>query len=157
MKITLLAVGKTDDSRIEELIQVYAQRLSHYINFELQLLPDLKNTKNMSEDKQKQEEGKIILQQLETSDFVTLLDERGKRLTSLQFAELINKRSVSGLKRLVFIIGGPYGFSQEIYTRANSKLSLSDMTFSHQMVRLFATEQIYRAFTILKNEPYHHE
>ncbi len=157
MKITLLAVGKTDDPRIEELVAMYAQRLSHYVNFEIQLLPDLKNTKNMSADKQKLEEGKIIAQQLETSDFVTLLDERGKRLNSLQFAELINKRSVSGLKRLVFIIGGPYGFSREIYDRANSKLSLSDMTFSHQMVRLFATEQIYRAFTILKNEPYHHE
>lgn len=157
MKIVLLAVGKTDDARIHELVEMYAQRLKHYVNFELQLLPDLKNTKNMNEDRQKQEEGKMIAQQLENSDFVTLLDERGKRYSSLQFAQLINKRSVSGLKRLVFIIGGPYGFSPEIYDRANSKISLSDMTFSHQMVRLFATEQIYRAFTILKNEPYHHE
>jgi 23S rRNA (pseudouridine1915-N3)-methyltransferase len=157
MKITLLAVGKTDDPRMEELILKYAQRLTHYVNFELQLLPDLKNTKNMNEERQKQEEGKMIAQQLENSDFVTLLDERGKRYSSLQFAQLINKRSVSGLKRLVFIIGGPYGFSPDIYDRANSKISLSDMTFSHQMVRLFATEQIYRAFTILKNEPYHHE
>ncbi len=156
MKIILLAVGKTDDPRIAELTDMYADRLQHYVNFELQLLPDLKNTKNMSEDRQKHEEGKNILAQLEKSDFVTLLDERGKRLSSPQFAELINKRSVSGLKRLVFITGGPYGFSKEVYDRANSKLSLSDMTFSHQMVRLFATEQIYRAFTILKNEPYHH-
>ncbi|WP_397299842.1 23S rRNA (pseudouridine(1915)-N(3))-methyltransferase RlmH [Nonlabens ulvanivorans] len=157
MKITLLAVGKTDDSRIEQLTQVYVDRLKHYINFELEIIPDLKKTKNLSEDQQKNEEGKLILNKLEKSDFVTLLDERGKKLSSLQFAELINKRSVSGLKRLVFIIGGPYGFSSDVYQRANSKLSLSDMTFSHQMVRLFATEQIYRAFTILRNEPYHHE
>jgi 23S rRNA (pseudouridine1915-N3)-methyltransferase len=157
MKIVILAVGKTDDARIEDLVEIYAQRLKHYVNFELQLVPDLKNTKNMNEERQKQEEGKMIAQQLENSDFVTLLDERGKRFSSLQFAGLINKRSVSGLKRLIFIIGGPYGFSKEIYDRSNSKISLSDMTFSHQMVRLFATEQIYRAFTILKNEPYHHE
>ncbi|MFT6097434.1 MAG: 23S rRNA (pseudouridine1915-N3)-methyltransferase [Nonlabens sp.] len=157
MKITLLAVGKTDDSRIEQLTQMYVDRLQHYINFELELIPDLKKTKNLSEDQQKNEEGKLILNKLEKSDFVTILDEKGKKYTSINFAELINKRSVSGLKRLVFIIGGPYGFSADVYVRANSKLSLSDMTFSHQMVRLFAVEQIYRAFTILRNEPYHHE
>ncbi|WP_405377965.1 23S rRNA (pseudouridine(1915)-N(3))-methyltransferase RlmH [Nonlabens sp. Asnod3-A02] len=157
MKITLLAVGKTDDSRIEQLTQMYVDRLGHYINFDLEIIPDLKKTKNLSEDQQKNEEGKLILNKLEKSDFVTLLDEKGKKYTSMQFAELINKRSVSGLKRLVFIIGGPYGFSPDVYSRANSKLSLSDMTFSHQMVRLFAVEQIYRAFTILRNEPYHHE
>lgn len=157
MKITLLAVGKTDDSRIAQLTQMYVERLQHYINFELEIIPDLKNTKNLSEDQQKNEEGKLILHKLEKSDFVTLLDEKGKKYSSLQFAALINKRSVSGLKRLVFIIGGPYGFSPEVYTKSNSKLSLSDMTFSHQMVRLFAVEQVYRAFTILKNEPYHHE
>jgi len=157
MKITLIAVGKTDDSRIADLTQVYIDRLQHYVNFDLHIIPDLKKTKNLSEEQQKNEEGKLILNQLEKSDFVTLLDEKGKKYTSLQFAQLINKRSVSGLKRLVFIIGGPYGFSPDIYSRANSKLSLSDMTFSHQMVRLFAVEQIYRAFTILRNEPYHHE
>lgn len=157
MKITLIAVGKTDDSRIADLTQVYIDRLQHYVNFELYIIPDLKKTKNLSEDQQKNEEGKLILNQLEKSDFVTLLDEKGKKYNSLQFAELINKRSVSGLKRLVFIIGGPYGFSPDVYYRANSKLSLSDMTFSHQMVRLFAVEQVYRAFTILRNEPYHHE
>jgi 23S rRNA (pseudouridine1915-N3)-methyltransferase len=157
MKITLFAVGKTDDSRIEQLTQMYVDRLQHYINFELELIPDLKKTKNLSEDQQKNEEGKLILNKLEKSDFVTILDEKGKKYTSINFAELINKRSVSGLKRLVFIIGGPYGFSADVYARANSKLSLSDMTFSHQMVRLFAVEQIYRAFTILRNEPYHHE
>ncbi|WP_298955284.1 23S rRNA (pseudouridine(1915)-N(3))-methyltransferase RlmH [uncultured Nonlabens sp.] len=157
MKITLLAVGKTDDSRIEQLTKMYVDRLGHYINFDLEIIPDLKKTKNLSEDQQKNEEGKLILNKLEKSDFVTILDEKGKKYTSMQFAELINKRSVSGLKRLVFIIGGPYGFSPDVYSRANSKLSLSDMTFSHQMVRLFAVEQIYRAFTILRNEPYHHE
>ncbi|WP_438961748.1 23S rRNA (pseudouridine(1915)-N(3))-methyltransferase RlmH [Nonlabens sp.] len=157
MKITLIAVGKTDDSRIADLTQVYIDRLQHYVNFDLHIIPDLKKTKNLSEEQQKNEEGKLILNQLEKSDFVTLLDEKGKKYTSLQFAQLINKRSVSGLKRLVFIIGGPYGFSPDVYSRANSKLSLSDMTFSHQMVRLFAVEQIYRAFTILRNEPYHHE
>lgn len=157
MKITLIAVGKTDDFRIADLTQVYIDRLQHYVNFELYIIPDLKKTKNLSEDQQKNEEGKLILNQLEKSDFVTLLDEKGKKYNSLQFAELINKRSVSGLKRLVFIIGGPYGFSPDVYYRANSKLSLSDMTFSHQMVRLFAVEQVYRAFTILRNEPYHHE
>lgn len=157
MKITLLAVGKTDDSRIEQLTQMYVDRLGHYIKFDLEIIPDLKKTKNLSEDQQKNEEGKLILNKLEKSDFVTILDEKGKKYTSMQFAELINKRSVSGLKRLVFIIGGPYGFSPDVYSRANSKLSLSDMTFSHQMVRLFAVEQIYRAFTILRNEPYHHE
>lgn len=157
MKITLLTIGKTDDSRIEQLTQMYVDRLGHYINFDLEIIPDLKKTKNLSEDQQKNEESKLILNKLEKSDFVTVLDEKGKKYTSMQFADLINKRSVSGLKRLVFIIGGPYGFSPDVYSRANSKLSLSDMTFSHQMVRLFAVEQIYRAFTILRNEPYHHE
>lgn len=157
MKITLLAVGKTDDHRIASLVEMYSKRLEHYINFEIKIIPDLKNTKNLSTDQQKVEEGKLILNQLEKSDFVTLLDEKGKYYTSVLFAQLINKRSVSGLKRLVFIIGGPYGFSNDVYDRSNSKISLSAMTFSHQMVRLFAVEQIYRAFTILRNEPYHHE
>jgi len=153
----LLAVGKTDDDRIASLVEMYVKRLQHYINFEIKIIPDLKNTKNLSADQQKVEEGKLILNQLEKSDFVTLLDEKGKSYTSVLFAQLINKRSVSGLKRLVFIIGGPYGFSSDVYDRGNSKIALSDMTFSHQMVRLFAVEQIYRAFTILRNEPYHHE
>ncbi|PRP66671.1 23S rRNA (pseudouridine(1915)-N(3))-methyltransferase RlmH [Nonlabens agnitus] len=157
MKITLLAVGKTDDSRIADLTDMYVERLKHYINFELEIIPDLKKTKNLSIDQQKVKEGELLLNQLQTSDFVTLLDEKGKSLSSQQFAQLINKRSLSGMKRLVYVIGGPYGFSDAVYARANSKLSLSAMTFSHQMVRLFATEQIYRAFTILKNEPYHHE
>lgn len=157
MKITLLAVGKTDDPRIADLVDVYANRLQHYINFDVEIIPDLKKTKNLSTDQQKNREGQLILDRLQSSDFVTLLDEKGKTYTSLQFAQLINKRSVSGMKRLVYVIGGPYGFSTDVYSRGNSKLSLSTMTFSHQMVRLFAVEQVYRAFTILKNEPYHHE
>lgn len=157
MKIILLAVGKTDDPSIAQLIDKYVNRLKHYVNFEIEIIPDLKNTKNLSIEQQKTDEGKLILSRLENSDHVTLLDERGKKYTSLKFADLINKRNVSGLKRLLIIIGGPYGFSTDVYARANDKLSLSDMTFSHQMVRLFAVEQIYRAFTILKNEPYHHE
>lgn len=157
MKVTLLAIGKTDDQRISDLTEMYLKRLQHYMSVDLQIIPDLKNTKNKSIDQQKKEEGALILAQLDTSDFVTLLDEKGKSYSSVQFAELINKRSVSGLKRLVFIIGGPYGFSKEVYDRSQSKLSLSAMTFSHQMVRLFAIEQIYRACTILRNEPYHHE
>lgn len=157
MKITLLAVGKTDDPRIADLVDVYANRLQHYINFDVEIIPDLKKTKNLSTDQQKNREGQLILDRLQSSDFVTLLDEKGKTYTSLQFAQLINKRSVSGMKRLVYVIGGPYGFSIDVYSRGNSKLSLSTMTFSHQMVRLFAVEQVYRAFTILKNEPYHHE
>lgn len=157
MKITLLAIGKTDDDRIASLIDMYVKRLQHYVNFEVKMIPDLKNTKNLSTDQQKTEEGKLILNQIEKSDFVALLDEKGKAYTSVQFAQLINKRSVSGLKRLLIIIGGPYGFSDEVYNRANSKISLSSMTFSHQMVRLFAVEQFYRAFTILRNEPYHHQ
>ncbi|WP_124980533.1 23S rRNA (pseudouridine(1915)-N(3))-methyltransferase RlmH [Nonlabens xiamenensis] len=157
MNISLLVVGKTDDSRIQELINIYVDRLGHYINFDLEIIPDLKKTKHLSEEQQKEKEGQLILDRLEKSDFVTLLDEKGKQYTSMQFADLINKRSVSGLKRLVFVIGGPYGFSPSVYAAAQSKLSLSQMTFSHQMVRLFAVEQIYRAFSILRNEPYHHQ
>ncbi|MGB3591508.1 MAG: 23S rRNA (pseudouridine(1915)-N(3))-methyltransferase RlmH [Nonlabens sp.] len=156
MKITLLAVGKTDDHRIAQLVAIYEQRLQHYVKFGLKIIPDLKRAKNLSTEQQKSLEGKLILQELQKSDFVTLLDENGKSLSSSDFAQLINKRGVSGLKNLVFIIGGPYGFSDEVYARASSKLSLSAMTFSHQMVRLFAVEQLYRAFTILKGEPYHH-
>jgi 23S rRNA (pseudouridine1915-N3)-methyltransferase len=157
MKITLLTVGKTDNPNIAHLVDTYTKRLNHYVNFETVLIPDIKNAKSLSKDQQKNDEGKRILSKLENSDFVSLLDERGKKFTSLKFAELLNKRNVSGLKHLVFIIGGPYGFSKNVYERANDKISLSDMTFSHQMVRLFTVEQLYRAFTILKNEPYHHE
>lgn len=157
MKITIIAVGKTDNAHIAALVDDYLARLSHYIPTTLDIIPDIKNVKNLSIDQQKNDEGKAILSRIENSDFVTLLDERGKKYSSVQFADLLNKRAVSGLKRLVFIIGGPYGFSGAVYERAQSRCSLSDMTFSHQMVRLFAVEQIYRACTILRNEPYHHE
>ncbi|MBG26392.1 MULTISPECIES: 23S rRNA (pseudouridine(1915)-N(3))-methyltransferase RlmH [Croceibacter] len=157
MNIQLYAIGKTDQKLIEELTDIYTKRVSHYINFDFTIIPDIKNTKNLSIEQQKNEEGKLIMKQLETSDFVILLDENGKEFSSVNFSAYLQKRMNTGLKRLVFIIGGPYGFSTEVYSRANSKLSLSKMTFSHQMIRVFFIEQLYRAFTILRNEPYHHQ
>ncbi|MHA6280795.1 23S rRNA (pseudouridine(1915)-N(3))-methyltransferase RlmH [Salinimicrobium sp. CAU 1759] len=157
MTIKLLTIGKTDDSALQKLIDTYVNRLGHYNKFELEILPDLKRTKNLSVDQQKSAEGKLIIDKLNTSDFVVLLDENGKQFSSEGFSEYIQKRLNSGMKQLIFIIGGPYGFSEEVYSRANGKLSLSKMTFSHQMVRLFFVEQLYRAFTILRNEPYHHK
>lgn len=156
MKITLLAIGKTDSKQLHDLIEDYKKRLGHYVRFSLEIIPDPKQTKNLSETLQKQAEGEEILKRLITADQVILLDEKGKMNTSEQFAGFLQKKMNSGLKRLVFVIGGPYGFSEEIYARANGKISLSAMTFSHQMVRLFFVEQLYRAFTILRNEPYHH-
>ena len=157
MQITLIVIGKTDDKRIEELTAVYAKRLSHYIRFSLDVIPDLKGVKNMSEALQKQKEGEALLAKLKPTDFFMLLDENGKQFDSVSFSGLIQKHLNSGVKRLVFAVGGPYGFSPEVYTKAQGKLALSKMTFSHQMVRPFFTEQLYRAFTILKNEPYHHK
>ncbi len=156
MTIKLLAVGKTDNKQLNELINIYINRLKHYVKFDFEIIVDIKNAKNLSEAQQKDKEGKLILNKLQTTDFVILLDENGKQYSSVGFSELLQKQMNSGVKRLVFIIGGPYGFSQEIYQRSNSKLSLSKMTFSHQMIRLFFVEQLYRGFTILKNEPYHH-
>lgn len=156
MKITLIAIGKTDDARLVELIEQYCQRLGHYVNFELQIIPDVKKRKGHSTDQQKMAEGLHILERLTPSDQLVLLDEKGKSMSSVGFSSYLQKQMNSGLKRLVFVIGGPYGFSQEVYARANAKISLSAMTFSHQMVRLFFVEQLYRAFTILRNEPYHH-
>lgn len=156
MTIKLVCIGKTDKKELEELIDVYSKRLQHYIKFELEIIPDLKKTQNLDENQQKTKEGELILSGIQNSDFLVLLDENGRQFTSEGFSEYIQKRMNTGLKRLVFAIGGPYGFSQEVYARADSKVSLSKMTFSHQMVRLFFTEQLYRAFTILKNEPYHH-
>ena len=156
MTIKLVCVGKTDKRELENLINIYSERLQHYIKFELEVIPDLKKTKNLDENQQKTKEGDLILSGTQNSDFMVLLDENGKQYDSVAFSEYIQKRMNTGLKRLIFVIGGPYGFSDAIYTRANGKISLSKMTFSHQMVRLFATEQLYRAFTILKNEPYHH-
>ena len=156
MTIKLVCVGKTDKRELEDLINIYSERLQHYIKFEMEVIPDLKKTKNLDENQQKTKEGDLILSGTQNSDFVLLLDENGKQYDSVAFSEYIQKRMNTGLKRLIFVIGGPYGFSDAVYTRANGKVSLSKMTFSHQMVRLFATEQLYRAFTILKNEPYHH-
>lgn len=157
MQIKLLAVGKTDSAAIAELTEIYTKRLTRYIRFEIQIIPDLKKRAKLSFEQQKKQEGDLILNQLATSDFVVLLDEAGKQYTSLAFADYLQQRMNSGIKTLVFIIGGPYGFSEEVCQRANSKLSLSKMTFSHQMVRLFFAEQVYRAFSILNNEPYHHQ
>ena len=157
MKITLIAIGKTEDKYLIEGIDKYLGRLKHYINFNMIIIPDVKNTKNLTEAQQKTKEAELLLKQLNNSDVVVLLDEKGKKFTSVQFSQYINKQMVGSVQNLVFIIGGPYGFDESIYKRSNSSISLSDMTFSHQMVRLFFVEQLYRAFTILKNEPYHHE
>ena len=157
MNIKLIAVGKTDNPALQQLISTYEKRLSYYINFDLQLLPDIKNSKSLSEEQQKIKEGELILSYVEPSHHLILLDERGKEYTSIAFADELQKKMNTGIKQLTFVIGGPYGFSQAIYQRANSKLSLSKLTFSHQMIRLFFVEQLYRAFTILRNEPYHHQ
>ncbi|MBO7507563.1 MAG: 23S rRNA (pseudouridine(1915)-N(3))-methyltransferase RlmH [Paludibacteraceae bacterium] len=157
MRITLLTVGKTNDLSFKNAISEYQKRLKFYISFDIEEIPSLKNTKNLTEDNQKQKEGELILKYLQPEDEVVLLDDKGSEFTSKQFASYIEKKSASGLKRLVFVVGGPYGFSQEVYQRANDKVSLSRMTFSHQMVRLVFTEQLYRAMTIIRGEPYHHE
>ncbi|WP_438423157.1 23S rRNA (pseudouridine(1915)-N(3))-methyltransferase RlmH [Aquimarina macrocephali] len=156
MNIKLLAVGKTDDKQLNDLINNYIKRLQFYIKFSFEIIPDIKNAKNLSESQQKEKEGKLILNHVENSDVLVLLDENGKQYDSVLFSEVLQKHMNSGIKQLIFAIGGPYGFSPEVYNRANSKLSLSKMTFSHQMIRLFFVEQLYRGFTILKNEPYHH-
>ncbi|QEK50374.1 23S rRNA (pseudouridine(1915)-N(3))-methyltransferase RlmH [Pedobacter aquae] len=157
MKITLLTVGKTEDKYILEGIEKYLKRLKHYIKFEIIEIPELKKTKSLSEDQQKNKEAEIIFKQLNHTDHVVLLDERGKELSSMHFADFMNKKMIGSVQQLVFIVGGPYGFDASLHQRAQDKLSLSKMTFSHQMVRLFFVEQVYRAFTILKGEPYHHE
>ncbi len=156
MKIKLITIGKTDNKNLQALIEDYTKRLSFYVSFELEVIPDIKNVKNLSESQQKQAEGNEILKRMIKSDTLILLDEKGNTYSSVQFSQFLQKKMNSGLKTLVFVIGGPYGFSAEIYQRANGKVSLSSMTFSHQMVRLFFIEQLYRAFTILRNEPYHH-
>ncbi len=156
MKIKLLAIGKTDSKNLQQLIEEYTKRLGHYVSFTFEIIPDIKNSKNLSEAQQKKAEGNEILKQINKPDTLVLLDENGKTFSSVQFSEYLQKKMNSGLKTLVFVIGGPYGFSEEIYKRSNGKVSLSTMTFSHQMVRLFFIEQLYRGFTILRNEPYHH-
>ena len=156
MNIKLIAIGKTDNKNLQTLIEDYKKRLSHYIKFEFEIIPDLKKVKHLSEEQQKEKEGELILAKTQNSDVLILLDENGKQMDSVAFSNYLQKHMNSGIKTLIFVIGGPYGFSEEIYKRANGKLGLSKMTFSHQMVRLFFIEQLYRGFTILKNEPYHH-
>lgn len=157
MNIELIVVGKTDMKEVETLVAMYAKRLNHYVRFAITTIADVRNTKKLSEGEQKRLEGEAILRLLTPSDYVMLLDEHGAELRSIEFADFVEKRMSAGIKRLVFLIGGPYGFSEAVYARANGKLSLSKMTFSHQIVRAIFLEQLYRAFTILKNEPYHHE
>ncbi len=157
MKITFLTVGKTEDAYLKEGIEKYVKRLKHYTKLELIELNELKNTKALTPDQQKAKEAEIILKKITPLDHVVLMDEKGTEYTSTQFSAYINKREVNSSATLIFIIGGPYGFDQSVYQRANDKISLSRMTFSHQMVRLFFVEQLYRAYTIMKGEPYHHE
>ncbi len=157
MKITLLVVGKTDASYLHDGMKEYLKRLKHYINFEIEVIPDIKKGKNTSVDIQKSKEGELILSRFGPGKEFHLFDENGKSFSSVGFSQFIEKKMVSGPKELVFVIGGPYGFSPEVYQKASSKISVSRFTFSHQMVRLLCVEQIYRAFTIIKGEPYHHE
>ncbi len=157
MKIKILAVGKTDDKNLLILIDQYLKRLSHYAKVTLEILPDVKNAKNLSVKQQKGAEGESILKKIQAGDLVVLLDEKGKEFRSVEFSKYLQKKMNAGTRNLVLVIGGPYGFSDAVYERTNEKLSLSKMTLSHQMIRLFLVEQVYRAFTILRNEPYHHE
>ena len=156
MTIKLIAIGKTDNNELQTLLSEYINRLQHYVKFELVIIPDVKNAKHLSENEQKNKEGEALLKLVKPSDVLILLDEKGRQFSSIEFSEVLQKRMNSGIKSLYFVIGGPYGFSDSIYQRANQKISLSKMTFSHQMVRIFMIEQLYRGFTILKNEPYHH-
>lgn len=157
MVIELIVIGKTDSKEIAALVELYARRVNFYCRFAVTTLPDVRNTRKLSIPQQRAAEGEAILRQLTEGDFVALLDERGTEYRSVEFAQWLQKRLNSGIKRLVLVIGGPYGFSPEVYARADAQLSLSRMTFSHQIVRAIFAEQIYRAFTILNNEPYHHE
>ena len=156
MKVELWMVGKTNFGYLKEGIELYEKRLKHYLSLELKVIPDLKNSKNLKADQFRRKEGDILLQKLQKDDFLILLDEKGKEFSSISFSKYMEDHFLSSKKRIVFLIGGAFGFSKEIYERSNSKITLSKMTFSHQMVRLFIIEQLYRSFTILKNEPYHH-
>lgn len=157
MKISLVVIGKTNGKFLIDGINEYTKRLSFYIPFNIVYLPDIKNNKKLSFEQQKTQEGAILLGEIDKSDYVVLLDEHGKEFTSIEFSRYIEKKMTTVSKRLVFVVGGPYGFSNEIKERANEKISLSKMTFSHEMIRLIFTEQLYRAMTIINNEPYHHE
>ena len=156
MKTTLVLIGKTVNKHFMANINDYCERISHYMPFDINVIPEIKNTKNLTEQQQKEREGEMILKSVNTSDTVVILDEHGDDFRSVEFASWLQKKQ-STARRLVFVVGGPYGFSQAVYKRANEKISLSKMTYSHQMVRVIFTEQIYRACTIIKGEPYHHE
>lgn len=156
MKITLLVVGKTTDSRLQTMIDDYLQRLKHYLPFEIVVVPELKNAKSLTQDQQKQSEGELILKNVNPATELILLDEHGSEYRSMEFAQWLQKKMTAG-RDVVLVVGGPYGFAPAVYARANGKISLSKMTFSHQMIRLLLVEQVYRAMTILRGEPYHHE
>lgn len=157
MNIDLVVVGKTDSAEVDTLVAMYARRINFYVKFSIIYIPDIRNTRKLSQSQQRTAEGEAILRQVGDGDFLVLLDEHGDELRSIEFASWLQKRMASGLRRLVLVIGGPYGFSEPVYARADGKLSLSRMTFSHQIVRAIFAEQLYRAFTIINNEPYHHE
>jgi 23S rRNA (pseudouridine1915-N3)-methyltransferase len=157
VKGVLIVVGKTTDKRFEAITQEYIERIRHYIPFTIEVIPELKNTKGLSQDEQKKREGELIQKNLQPGDYIVLLDEHGSERSSMDFASWIQKKLAAGPKRLVFIVGGPYGFSDAIHQKGNEEISLSRMTLSHQMIRMFFVEQIYRAMTILNGEPYHHE
>jgi len=157
MKIAVVLTGKTNEKYISDGMDIYAGRIVKYASFDVIVLPDIKNTRNMPEEEQKAREGKKIIDILGKDDYCVLLDERGKEFTTLELAQWMEKRTISSPKRIVFVIGGPYGFSEEVYSRADYKISLSKLTFPHQLVRLLFMEQLYRVFTVIKGEPYHHE
>lgn len=156
MQIELIAIGKTNAAYLQTGIDEYVGRLKHYVGFSFKIIPDIKNAKSLSQDQLKQKEGELILKSLDKNDILILLDENGKTFNSVKFSNYIQTQMLSGRKKVIFVIGGAYGFSQDVYQRANDKIALSNMTFSHQMVRLIFVEQLYRAMTILKGEPYHH-
>ncbi len=157
MNITLIQIGKTDASYIREGVEIYLKRINHYVKFDIVTIPDIRNARKLTREQHRAEEGRLILSQIQDSDSVVLLDEAGHQYSSTETAAWLQKRMNAGIRRLCFVIGGPFGFSKEVYDRANDRLSLSRMTFSHQLVRLVFAEQLYRAFTILNNEPYHHD
>ncbi len=157
MKLLFLVIGRTVEKRLTSLIDDYVQRVKHYVPFDMEVIPELKNTKALSAEQQKEREGELLQKQLREGDYVVLLDEGGREFRSVEFADYLQKKQSVAARRLVFVVGGPYGFSPAIYALAREKVSLSKMTFSHQMVRLFFVEQVYRTMTILRGEPYHHE
>jgi len=157
MKVKLYLIGKTDKPEIQALIELFSKRIERYIRFETIIIPDIKNTASLSENQQRTKEGQALLAKITANEFLVLLDEKGKRMSSKQFSKFLEKHMVQSTQCLSFIIGGPYGFSKEVYAKASSKISLSEMTFSHQIIRVIFAEQLYRGFTIIRNEPYHHD